>query len=253
MNVADLSKPMKELLSYVDMAKYMGTLDKATALEVLELGRQVVLRQMDVILAPKDKWTNHELLTCYDWIFIGSAMLGGAERCFFEENKFCIPQMLLEKKVQDAIKHTRIVDAVCPTCRREIAPSNNCMPCRYCDRCFTGFGEDGGEDGTTWMIRCPEGIHLTKLGKGAAGGVCQYCRYTKSTMPNVANPLQHHFEENKFVPTHPELHKKLLVPAMEETPADPNHFGHLIWQFSHLVDRLNEVLVGTGKRRRYKY
>ena len=123
--VDKLAKPMNELFAYFNLRKHLGNLDKELSHEILGKARTIILRQMEVVLSKNGRW-DYSLVTHVDWIFIASAMLGGADHEFFEQQNLGLPWVLLTVTLHDCISARTGSNSCSCDCFHNVSRMNQC-------------------------------------------------------------------------------------------------------------------------------
>ncbi|KAL7561542.1 hypothetical protein ACA910_007003 [Epithemia clementina (nom. ined.)] len=247
-NVHHLAKPMEEVFAYLDLVQHMGTLDEYHATTILGTGQRIVLRQLEVVLLTHATDWKGSRLTSYDWIFITSAVLGSAENLFFEEHGFGIPRVLLEKKFQESISHPSSPNkvketALCPECNVNADHYRNAICCNRCKTSYVAPGESFNRS----CISCERNYggygHAYYVSSSAVQGRCSNCSWKiKRNAKILKDPLKYKLKDNRFVPADRNAYSMQIHVTHGESPADPNHFGHLIWQYRNLIQRVERSI-----------
>ena len=232
--VDQLAKPMNEIFAYYDLAKQMEGFDELMSRDILKMARTIVLRQMEVVLSENGEW-DYTQVTEYDWMFITSAMLGGAEHLFFEKCKLGIPWCLLDKKLNDCqstIHKSELngnMSHQCPKCGIAGIMRQNVL---FCDRCRICLFQDDNKLQHCRFCRIARGSSL--CGQLDQNGKCHLCSYTNMQV-DKRDPLKYTVVDGEFVAVHKDLQERKVHVPKALSLEDPKHFGHLIFRYRKLV------------------
>ncbi|KAL7563557.1 hypothetical protein ACA910_002224 [Epithemia clementina (nom. ined.)] len=236
--VGQLAKPIADLVAFCDLLKHMDRFDTAQASKIVNMGKQLVLKQVEAVLSMEEKWKDNKL-TSFDAILICGAMLGPARKEFFDEH-FGLARVLLEKKFQDACRGAADPAMLenCETCGGAVSrhSNSNIMDFLYCSRCLVYFV--GSSDHRSGCKYCS--IHYQQHSRTQdPNGKCSYCGYTQR---KIRDPLQHQLSINKLVLKWPEKLESSSKVEVTDSPRNPKHFGHLIWRFGKLLAIASSVI-----------
>ncbi|KAL7563558.1 hypothetical protein ACA910_002225 [Epithemia clementina (nom. ined.)] len=239
--VHHLAKPMKELLAFCNLSKHMHDFDTSKALDILKCGKMVVLRQMDLVLSP-NAW-NDKQMTPSDWTLVCGAMLGQTRDRSFDDY-FGIARILLESKFQQACYQIVVSETIkkCEKCKSDTSLHLQCSETLRCDRCRIIYHPHSGNKQAEHCPYCKSyyssqmtlNYNHGRQNYGNDHGYCSNCGYFTANTTNAKEHMQHHFDGSHLVATYPEALENVLHVNLVDSPKNPMHFGHVIWQFSKL-------------------
>ena len=226
----------------------MGILTEDKELDILDWGRNMVLKQMEVVLFKKGQW-NYSSLTHYDWMLMSSTMLGGAENMFFEEHSLGMLRLLLEKQLHDSLCSIRDQEkgnGTCPFCHKKLSITSSSLKAFQCGGCWTFFDHDENHSST----HCYKYRTVGQTSNISDHGNCNICHWT--TKPRQFSPLECSLVDGVCVARNTaEVQGQYIHVTQAESLKDPQHFGHLLYQYRNLVKLLEEPILGrTPKRMR---
>jgi GTPase SAR1 family protein len=249
--VAKLKEPMEELIQYCHFAHSLGWISEQD--KALATMKNLIRHQMGFVLekqsleklsvneaaastSPVSKeiqkcLTTWDKLSLLDWIHIaGSFSLMSYDKPFCEAfgREKMLFDVLMQSLVNEASSSTHVDISLCFSCKTKWTNGNN--KCSSCRSVYLIPGE---------RHTCHSHHHY---GSFSVGQRCSNCEYTMKAYPTetVAESMlnlltKQIYKDGKLVPADEQNHKMFVHLVVPETPADPAHFGHLIWLYCKFV------------------
>ena len=229
-NVLQLSKPMQEMISFFDFViVYMSDSDEIRN-ECLTMAKDIVLKLIDLVLSGKGACQSAKP---EDLMVIYGKLLGIVRGDFFDEH-FGMARILLEAKFQRLVSSE---DRGFSSCRQHLCTHGNSNSMRnctqrgslfYCGTCNVAYGANAMSNFCSYCSAMYATSHTC-----AHGERCSYCGYTDKALPVPSLALDHKIEGGKIKIANSST---ICINVPEaDSPADPNHFGHLLWSYERLV------------------
>mmetsp|Transcript_30405 Transcript_30405/g.63470 ORF Transcript_30405/g.63470 Transcript_30405/m.63470 type:complete len:819 (-) Transcript_30405:70-2526(-) len=254
LDVSCFSKPMDEIVAYVQFLKNIGALDEQKKLEMLGLAKTLVLRQVEALFKLEEKDTtaslqknsdssseeqpSTRLLTSEEWSMVFGALLRLARQDFFDDH-FGILGVALERKFQQTCSD--LGDNICKCGHRLNDLEVKCPKCKSYFSYVTAE-EDRASPRPKKCVGCDSMLRNN--------GSCTRCaRITiQKILPRKTNPMSLSFSEFSNALTFAdsyEVNNNGLRVRFAQVPRHIHHYGHLCWRFGRLLSEWDLKDIGN--------
>uniref|UniRef100_A0A6U3CFX6 Dynamin N-terminal domain-containing protein n=1 Tax=Entomoneis paludosa TaxID=265537 RepID=A0A6U3CFX6_9STRA len=248
-NIQHLTKPMDDILSYIELLEYMG-LTAAKNDEVIELAKDMIYRYIGELLG-KSKWENKGL-TNYDWMLIYGSILRVSHGDLFNKY-FGSLAILLEREYHVMCNKCGPVNESnfskgrysCGKCNGQMSKSGNTWICHNCSQAFHFHSKAKTGSAESWCAYCNQSYTCDSYGRLLdSNNRCSSCKFITIAKPSGIDPLKYKLSADhrlRIEDVHSFEASVHLNFDLATLPSDPKHFGHVIWKFKQLVNRLNSL------------
>ena len=204
------ANPMHQLSSYLKILPVCGWDEEKE--KVVSKAKRFVLRYTLKVL---------NVMKCSHKSDKDCSLVLGSMLLFSQDWTFCMHfgalKIELETRYMETIAAIRVMGRKCPYCDFAITVHGN-GKFLYCESC----GRSRVDQWTKFCVDCSTELE--------SDGNYKTCRSCSTSSCVILDPYAWKYHDGRMVPVNQELYQKNVSIVVPDSPSDPNHYGHVVWQ-----------------------